>query len=140
MGNPFVHMELSTDDTDAAIKFYKKVFDWKFNTLGPEMGGYTMIDTGSKDSGGGLTKKMMPGQPTAWLVYAEVDSVKKTIAKAAKAGANVVVPYQPIGEMGAIGVFMDPTGAGFGVWERTKKKTAKKAAKAAKKKAAKKKK
>jgi predicted enzyme related to lactoylglutathione lyase len=140
MANPFVHMELSTGDISAAKKFYKKVFDWKLNQLGPEMGNYTLIDTGKKNVGGGMQAKMMPEQPTAWLVYAEVDSVKKTMAKAEKAGAKVMVPYQPIGEMGAIGIFVDPTGAGFGVWEKSKKAPAKKVAakKAAAKKAKKK--
>jgi predicted enzyme related to lactoylglutathione lyase len=130
-------MELSTGDVAAAKKFYKKIFDWKFNELGPDMGNYTLIDTGSKTTGGGLAGKMMPEQPTAWLVYAEVDSVKKTIAKAEKAGAKIVVAHQPIGEMGAIGIFIDPTGAAFGVWEKAKatakKSAAKKAAKPAKK-------
>jgi uncharacterized protein len=137
MGNPFVHMELSTGDAKAAKKFYKKVFDWQMNDLGPAMGNYTMIGTGSRTVGGGLTAKMMPEQPTAWLVYAEVDSVKKTMAKAEKAGAKVVVAFQEIGGMGAIGVFVDPTGASFGVWEKAKKKAAPK--KAAKKGAKKKK-
>ena len=126
MGNPFCHMELSTGDVAVAKKFYKKVFDWKLNDLGPAMGNYTLIDTGKRNVGGGMTAKMMPEQPTAWLVYAEVDSVKKTIAKAEKAGAKAVVPFQAIGEMGAIGIFVDPTGAGFGVWEKAKKKPAKK--------------
>ena len=129
MGNPFVHMELSTGDVALAKKFYKKVFDWKLNELGPAMGNYTLINTGSRTVGGGLTAKMMPEQPTAWLVYAEVDSVKRTMAKAEKAGAKVMVPFQEIPEMGAIGIFVDPTGAGFGVWEKAKKKApAKKAA------------
>ncbi len=132
MGNPFVHMELSTGDVAAAKKFYKRVFDWKLNELGPDMGNYTLIDTGSKTVGGGLAGKMSPEQPTAWLVYAEVDSVKKSMAKAEKNGAKIVMAYQPIPDMGAIGVFIDPTGAAFGVWERAKKK--KPAAKKAKKK------
>ena len=136
MGNPFVHMELSTGDVAAAKKFYKKVFDWKLNTLGAEMGHYTLVDTGSKTVGGGIAAKMMPEQPTAWLPYAEVDSVKKTIAKAQKAGARVVLPFQEIGAMGAIGVFVDPTGASFGVWQKAKK--AAKSATAATKKAGKK--
>jgi uncharacterized membrane protein len=42
-----------------------------------------------------------------------------------------------IGGMGAIGVIVDPTGAGIGVWEKSKAAPKKK--KAAKKKAAKKK-
>jgi predicted enzyme related to lactoylglutathione lyase len=59
---------------------------------------------------------------------ASVDDVKKTVAKARKLGANVQVDYMAIGDMGAIGVFVDPTGAPIGVWETAKKK-AKKTAK-----------
>jgi predicted enzyme related to lactoylglutathione lyase len=136
-GNAFVHCELSADDLGAAKKFYKKLFDWKLSDMGPEMGNYTVIDVGKKSSGGGMTKKMMPGQPTAWLTYVHVASVKKTMAKAEKAGAKAVVPFQEIGEMGAIGIFVDPQGAALGVWERTesgKKKGKKKKDKKKKKK------
>ena len=136
MGNPFVHMELSTGNVDAAKKFYKKVFDWKLEDMKGGMP-YTMIKTGAK-IGGGMAKTQMEGQPPAWLVYSEVNSVKKTMAKAEKAGAKAMVPFMPIGDMGAIGVFVDPTGAAFGIWE--KGKPAKKgAAKPKGKKAAKKK-
>ncbi len=41
---------------------------------------YTMIDVGG-GVGGGLQKKPMPEQPTAWLPYVEVDDVKATMAK-----------------------------------------------------------
>jgi hypothetical protein len=132
MGNPFVHMELATDDVKAAQKFYKKVFDWKITELGADMGNYTLINTGSRLVGGGMGGKMSPSQPTAWTVYAEVASVKTSLGKAVKAGAKVVMPYQPIGEMGAIGIFVDPTGASFGVWEKGKKAPAKKKAKSKK--------
>ncbi len=135
MANGFVHLELSTDNENAAKKFYKKIFDWKITDNKAMQ--YAMIDAGKKAVGGGITRKMMADQPTAWLPYVEVESVKKTISKAAKAGANVVVPFQSIGEMGAIGVFVDPTGATIGVWE-TAPKAAKKPAKKAKKKASKK--
>ncbi len=148
MPNPFAHIELNTDDVAKAKKFYKSVFDWKLT----DMKGmpYTMIDVGG-GTGGGMQPKPMPEQPVAWLPYVQVDDVKKSIAKAAKAGARVVVEYMPIGENGAIGVFLDPSGAALGVWEMAKtapkpaakkaaaKKPAKKAAKkAAPKKAAKK--
>jgi predicted enzyme related to lactoylglutathione lyase len=138
MANAFVHCELSTDDVARAKKFYKSLFDWKISDM-PAMN-YTMVDVGKKDSGGGITAKMMPNQPTAWLPYVEVASVKKTIEKAKKGGANIVLPFQAIGDMGAIGVFIDPTGAALGVWEKGKPapKAAKKAAKKPAKKAAKK--
>lgn len=133
MGNAFVHCELAADDVGAARKFYTKVFDWKIGPPMADAGDYSMIDVGSKTSGGGLTKKTMPGQPTAWLTYVEVASVKKTMAKAEKAGAKALLAFQEIGEMGAIGIFMDPQGAALGVWERGKpvKKPAKKPAKKA---------
>lgn len=133
MPNPFVHIELSTDDVPKAKKFYKSLFDWKFTDV-PALN-YTMLDVG-KGTGGGVMKQMTPGAPSAWLSYVQVDSVKKTVAKAKKAGGNVLVEYMPIGDMGAIGVVTDPMGAAFGVWEMTvpapraaKKKATKKAAK-----------
>lgn len=131
MPNPFAHIELHTDDVPKAKKFYKSLFDWKFTDI-PAMS-YTMLDVG-KGTGGGVTKHMMPGAPNAWLSYVQVESVKKTVAKAKKAGGTALVEYMPIGDMGAIGVLTDPMGASFGVWEM-----AKAAPKPAKKKAAKKK-
>jgi len=149
MGNPFVHVELNTGDVGAATGFYKQLFDWKLATMpmGPGMT-YTTIGVG-KGTGGGMQQKPMPDAPTQWLPYVQVDSVKKTIAKAQSLGAQIIVDYMPVASMGALGIFIDPTGAALGLWEmaakpakRTAKRSAKKPAKkaAAKKKPAKKKK
>ncbi len=139
--NTFIHFELNTDDISSAQGFYKKLFKWKF---APMKGGmpYTMIDTGSKTGGAGLQKKPMPEAPSSWLAYVEVDDVKKTIAKARDGGAQVILEYQPIPEMGAFGIFTDPAGAMLGLWERAKpvKKPKPKSKKSPAKKAAKKKK
>lgn len=136
MGNPFCHIELSTDDLGKAKKFYKSLFDWKLD----EMKGmpYTMINVGT-GVGGGMQKKPMPQMPTSWLAYVEVADVKKTLAKAKKAGAQIVQDYMPIGESGAIGVFVDPHGAALGLWESAKKAAPAKKKAAAKKAAPKKK-
>lgn len=130
MPNAFCHIELSTGDVATSKKFYKSLFKWKVQTMGKDMGGYAMIDVG-KGVGGGMMQKMMPEQPTAWLPYVEVNDVKKTIAKARSLGADVKVNYMEIpGGMGAFGVFVDPSGAGIGVWEMAKKpKKTKKASK-----------
>jgi hypothetical protein len=138
MPNPFAHIELSTDDVKKAKKFYQAVFAWKLNDM-PAMA-YTMIDVGG-GVGGGMQKKPMPEAPTAWLPYVQVDDVKATMAKAIKGGGSAVLPFQEIGEMGAIGIFVDPAGAMLGLWEAGKAApaapppAAKKAAAPAKKKA-----
>jgi predicted enzyme related to lactoylglutathione lyase len=131
MPNAFVHIELNTDDVAKAKKFYKGLFKWKFGAMGP---GYTGIDVGKGGTGGGMQKKPMPEAPTMWLPYVEVDDVHKTVAKARKLGAQIMVEFMEIGDMGAIGVFVDPTGAAVGVWAAAKKakKTAKKAKKSKK--------
>jgi len=79
-----------------------------------------MISTGKKQVGGGVTAKQMPEAPTAWLPYVEVKSVKASLKKAKKLGARIVVDYMPVPGTGAIGVFVDPTGASLGLWEKAK--------------------
>jgi predicted enzyme related to lactoylglutathione lyase len=137
MANMFVHVELSTDDAEKAVGFYKQLFKWK---IAPVKGmPYFMLDTGSKEGGGGIQNKPMPEMPSMWTPYVEVDSVKTTIDKARSLGATIHVEYQPIPGMGAMGIFSDPSGASLGVWEAEKKPAAKKPAKKAAKKPAKKK-
>lgn len=117
MGNPFVHLDLSCDDVAAAKAFYRRVFDWKFTEF-PEMK-WTGIGVG-EGVGGGMGAKSAPHEPTAWTPYVDVADVKQTIAKAQKAGAKIVVPFMQVGEMGSLGVFIDPQGATIGVWQTAK--------------------
>lgn len=121
MTNAFVHVELNTDNLGAAKTFYKKIFKWKLEDMkmGPGMT-YTMFQPG-KGTGGGMQAKPMPGAPTMWLPYVEVDSVKKTIGKAKKLGAQIMVESQDVPGYGSLGIFLDPTGAALGVWEPAKK-------------------
>ncbi len=129
MSNPFVHIELNTDDLARAKKFYKNVFDWKLSDA--KAMPYTLIDVGGTGTGGGMQKSPMTGAPSSWLPYVQVADVRKTIAKASKSGARILEPYIPIGEMGACGIFVDPTGATIGVWEAAKAAPKRAAAKTA---------
>lgn len=126
MSHSFVHIELNTGNLKSAKQFYQKLFKWK---LADMPGPYTMIDTGSKESGGGMQTKPMPEAPTAWLPYVQVESVKKSLAQAKKLGASIVLDFQLLPGMGAIGIFVDPTGASLGVWELEPKKAKKPAKK-----------
>ena len=136
------HIELSTDDPEKAIAFYSKVFGWKIAPMPSPGGGppYHMFRTGN--GGGGITAKMKPDQPTAWMPYISVKSVKAAQASAKAAGGTPIPDYEyvSLGDMGAIGGFFDPTGAAIGLWEPGKAQAAPPPAKkaAAPKKAAKK--
>jgi predicted enzyme related to lactoylglutathione lyase len=136
MPNAFAHIELTTDNLAQSEKFYRSVFAWKLRAM-PGMN-YTMIEVG-EGTGGGMQNRPMPEAPTGWLAYVAVDDVKKTMAKAKKGGATPVLEYQDIGDMGAIGVFVDPQGSPLGIWAQKKPaRAAKKASKKVAKKVAKK--
>jgi len=116
MHNPFVHVELATTDVDKAKAFYGKLFDWKLEDTPMEEGTYTVINVGEDGTGGGIMKHPMPGAPSAWTPYVNVDDVAAETKKAESLGGHVVVPPKDIG-IGIFSVVIDPTGAPIGFWK-----------------------
>jgi hypothetical protein len=117
MANAFVHVELSTTDPDKAKEFYGKLFAWKMEDvpMGPDMT-YTTIQPG-EGTGGGLMKQPVPGAPSAWLAYVNVDDVKASTEKARSLGAEVVKDVTEVPQMGWFSVIVDPTGAALALWQ-----------------------
>ena len=81
MGNPFVHVELTSNDVGTAKTFYGKLFDWTLDDMPMGDMTYTMIKVG-EGTGGGMMKNPVPGAPSAWMAYVLVDDVKAATAKA----------------------------------------------------------
>lgn len=121
MGNPFCHIELMTGDVSKAREFYSKLFDWKYQEMAMPEGPYTIIDTGSKEAGGGMMMKPEPGCPTAWMAYVLVADVAATLAKVKGAGGKVCMEKTEIPGVGWFGMIVDPTGANLGVFEANEK-------------------
>ncbi len=121
MANPFVHVELNTTDVSKAKSFYGALFDWKLEDVPMGvMGTYTTIAVGG-GTGGGIMQHPMPGQPSFWLSYVNVDDLKAATAKAKSLGATIIRDVTPVMDMGAFSIIMDPTGAALGLWEAAKK-------------------
>ena len=89
MGNPFVHVELMSNDLGKAKAFYGQLFEWKLEDM--EMGDmtYTMVKVG-EGTGGGLMKNPMPNARSMWVAYVNVDDLRAATAKAKSLGATVV--------------------------------------------------
>ncbi len=117
MPNPFVHVELNTTDVAKAKAFYGKLFDWKLEDveMGPS-GTYTMIKVG-EGTGGGLMKHPMPGAPSTWLAYVQVDDVGAATKKAKSLGATIAKDVTEIPGAGWFSVIVDPTGAALALWK-----------------------
>mgnify|MGYP001611794804 CR=1 FL=1 len=114
MANPFVHIELMTQDVESAKKFYAGLLDWKLEDI-PGMV-YTMINVG-EGTGGGMMKNPVPGVPDHWLPYILVDNVAASTKKAQSLGATIAKDVTEIPDFGWFSVIIDPTGAAFGLWQ-----------------------
>lgn len=119
MANPFVHVELATTDVAKAKSFYGQLFDWKMEDMPMESGVYTMIGVG-EGTGGGLMKNPMPGAPSMWMAYVEVDDIKAATKKASTLGASVMKDVTEVPDMGWFTIIVDPTGAMLGLWQSKK--------------------
>jgi predicted enzyme related to lactoylglutathione lyase len=116
MANPFVHVELNTNDVAKAKGFYSKMFDWKMEDMNMDSGTYTIISVG-EGTGGGLMKNAIPNAPSFWLSYVVVDDIDVATKKAKSLGATVMKDVTEVPNMGWFSIITDPTGAMLGLWK-----------------------
>ncbi len=110
-------VELSSPDKDASIAFYGEVMGWTATEPGgEETGGYQMFQHDGKNVAG-LMAKMDDTQPTVWMTYVSVAGADDTAQRVKDAGGSVIVEPMDVMDLGRMAIFVDPTGAVFGVWE-----------------------
>jgi len=116
MPNAFVHVELNTTDVDAAKAFYGGLFEWKLEDVPMADGAYTMVRPGS-GTAGGIMQHPVPGAPSAWLAYVQVDDIAASTAKAKELGATIMKDATEIPGIGSFSVLLDPTGAALALFQ-----------------------
>lgn len=113
--NPVVHFEMQAEDRTRMAGFYTKVFGWKTQMLGPEMGDYVLVTTSDvdengrpKDAGminGGFYPKREGSAPHPSVVIA-VEDIKESMKDIEKAGG--IMLGEPV-EIPGIGLFVSFT-------------------------------
>lgn len=114
-------VDLSTPNLEQAKKFYGDLFGWSY-TGGddPDLGFYSTAEiAGRRVAGIGPTQPGSSAPPT-WGVYFASEDLDETTQKITQNGGTSVMPIMEIKEQGRMGLFQDPTGAFFGVWEGKK--------------------
>ncbi len=114
MPHNIVHFEIPADDVARARKFYGELFGWSFQ----EMGDYTLIQCGA-DPGGGMMKRMAPGQGIT--NYIAVEDLDEYARKAQSLGATVLVPKMAVPNMGWWTQLQDTEGNVFALWQEDPK-------------------
>jgi predicted enzyme related to lactoylglutathione lyase len=108
--------ELVTHDVERAKRFYAATLGWSFAPMPmPDGGTYWLCKMGEQAVGGmfDLTGQGCEDVPEGWLPYIAVDDVDQRVAKAVKAGAQVMKPAHDIPDVGRIVMLTEPGGAGI---------------------------
>ena len=115
-GKP-VWIDLTTTDLDGAKSFYKSLFGWDTEELGPEAGNYAYFNLNEQMVGGVGPTQGGPEQPAAWLPYIETHDMDATLQAVKENGGESLFEPMDVFDLGRGGAFRDPTGAVLGLWE-----------------------
>jgi predicted enzyme related to lactoylglutathione lyase len=106
-------VELSTKDADGSYAFYSQLFGWTASEGSDKHGGYRTWMDGDAAIGG-----LNPmGEFPVWTTYVDTDDADATTEKVRANGGTVMVEPMAVDTLGRMAVYVDPTGAVFGVWE-----------------------
>ena len=109
------HFAINADDVNRALRFYEKVFGWKFQAYGPP--GFYMVDERSAKTTvalrGSLQKRreIVPGVPMrGFECTISVDDIQSTRSVIEKNGGKIVMPICTLAGVGQLLFFQDPEG------------------------------
>ena len=109
--------ELRTRDAERAKRFYRDSIGWSFEaTTTPDGQTYWLAIADGQPVAGmfPLVSPKFDGVPESWMSFLAVDDVDARVAKAIKAGAELVMPLFDVPNVGRIAMLLEPGGAGIG--------------------------
>jgi uncharacterized protein len=113
-------VDTTQPDPDKAAAFYGELFGWELeNSMPPDAPGKYLMARLKGQSVGAISSPMGdPPPPTAtWNTYVWVDDADATATKVRDAGGAVLSEPFDVGDAGRMGVFADPEGAVFCIWQ-----------------------
>ena len=111
-----VHFEIPAENPERAVKFYRKVFNWKIEKWqGPF--NYWLVTTG-EDKEPGINGAIMEKNTFRTTVNTvEVVSVDEFMKKITEAGGRVVMPKGAVPGQGYVAYVADTEGNVFGIFQ-----------------------
>ncbi len=110
-------VDVSTPDLDGAIRFYAELFGWDIEKGSEEYGYYSLAHKNGKTVA--AIMPVQPGSPAPpmWNTYLASDDVDGAAKLIRDAGGTIVMEPLDVGAEGRMLYAIDPTGAGFGLWQ-----------------------
>lgn len=127
--NPVVHFEIPAEDRKRIANFYNKVFGWKTQQLGEDMGNYVLVTTTDSDENGPKKPGAINGgffqktddKPAQYpSVVIAVDDIKEHMMNVEKSGGKVLGEPMDIPGVGLYVSFFDTEGNRVGMIQPTR--------------------
>jgi uncharacterized protein len=127
--NPVVHFEMPAEDRKRIADFYTKVFGWKTEQLGEDMGNYVLATTTDSDENGPKKPGTINGgffqktddKPAQYpSVVIAVENIKEHIMKVKESGGKVLGEPMDIPGIGLYVSFFDTEGNRVGMIQPTR--------------------
>ncbi|MET9800311.1 VOC family protein [Streptomyces sp. NPDC006368] len=109
-------LDLGAPDVPAAADFYRAVFDWEFQSMGPEAPDYGVLKLNGRTVAG-LGPLTEEGARSAWMIYFRTNDADATTEAVRRSGGTVRVPPMDADGEGRMAQYTDPLGGQFAVWQ-----------------------
>lgn len=110
-----VHVDVTSEDSDATRRFYESVFDWSFEPV-PGMD-YSLWAAPNPPSGGLMATDEEAGIPPSTTLYVQVDDLDAAADAITDAGGTLLMEEMSVEGMGVFTLFQDPGGVVAAAWE-----------------------
>ena len=128
--SPVVHFEMPAEDRKRMADFYTKVFDWKTQQLGEDMGHYVLATTTDSDENGrpkkpgaingGFFQKTSDKPAQYPSVVIAVEDIREHLKKVEKSGGKALGEPMDIPGIGLYVSFFDTEGNRVGMIQPTR--------------------
>jgi predicted enzyme related to lactoylglutathione lyase len=109
-----VHLELHTNDLNAASAFYSELLAWQTEQIDNRWGAYHALRLGERLDGGIVE---CGTERAAWLPYAGVARIETATGRARELGASVLLEPRE-GPAGWRSVIWTPAGGEIALWQQ----------------------
>lgn len=109
-------LDVGTSDIDGAASFYGGLFGWRFQSAGPEAGGYGFFQLDGRTVAGGM--RIAPQQgPPSWTVYFRTPDAEAAARASEESRGGVLMRPMDVMGQGTAAILTDRAGVSFGIWQ-----------------------
>ncbi|MET8975499.1 VOC family protein [Streptomyces sp. NPDC004539] len=109
-------IDLGTPDIKGASEFYGALFGWRFESAGPDAGGYGFFRSDGRTVAAGMETTGEQGPPS-WTLYFQTLDARATAEAASRARGKVLVAPMDVMGQGTMAILADEADVPFGLWQ-----------------------